>query len=137
MNAYVLDTSVAAAWYLEEAFSAAAREWQERLMAGDIRLFTPPLHYLEFANVLRALMVRDRLPAALASEIYQLHLETPIESSDPDRALLLTTALEYGASAYDAAFISLALVLGAPLITAERTTTPWVAKLGKRVVVVR
>ena len=29
MNAYVLDTSVAVAWYLEEVFSTSARAWQE------------------------------------------------------------------------------------------------------------
>jgi len=44
---------------------------------------------------------------------------------------LLAAALEYGATVYDARFIALALSLKAPLLTSERTTTPWVVKLGK------
>jgi hypothetical protein len=34
---------------------------------------------------------------------------------------------------YDAVYIELATSLGAPLITAERSTTPWVVKLGNSV----
>jgi predicted nucleic acid-binding protein len=35
------------------------------------------------------------------------------------------------ATAYDAVFIALSIANEAPLITAERTTTSWVAKLGR------
>jgi hypothetical protein len=48
-----------------------------------------------------------------------------------------STALRFGATAYDAVFIALALGEDISLLTAERTTTPWVVKLGKRVVSVR
>jgi len=50
---------------------------------------------------------------------------------NPRREDLLATALEYGATVYEATFIALALSLKAPLLTSERTTTPWVVKLGK------
>lgn len=46
-------------------------------------------------------------------------------------------ALSHGASAYDAVFVDLALATDCPLVTAERTTTRWVAKLGPRAVIVR
>ncbi len=32
MNTYVIDTSVAVAWYLDESFSAAAQAWQEGVL---------------------------------------------------------------------------------------------------------
>lgn len=137
MNTAVLDTSVAVAWYLEESFSPSARVWQERLLEGKMRLLVPELHYLEFANVLRTLTVRGTLTPQLASDIFALHLDAPLETAEVDRAGLLMTALEYGSTVYDAAFIGLALALDVPLVTAERTTTGWVAKLGARIASVR
>ena len=130
---YVLDTSVAVAWYLEESFATRARIWQQKLISSKVELIVPSLHYLELANVLRTLVKRRELDEELAREIYGLHLEAPLEIREPDSRGLLDLALEYGATAYDAAFISLCLDKDIPLITAERTTTPWVTKLGTRV----
>jgi predicted nucleic acid-binding protein len=137
MNTHVLDTSVAVAWYLEESFAAPARLWQQRLLAGKIVLVVPSLHYVEFANVLRTLVHRRELEAGLARNIYELHLEAPLERREPDERTLLDVALKYGATAYDAAYISLCLASDLTLITAERTTTAWVAKLGDRIELVR
>lgn len=137
MNSYVLDTSVAVAWYLEEVFSPAARMWQDRMLEGKAIFIVPSLHYWEFANVLRTLVWRRELQEDLAREILDLHLEAPLEQSEPDRRTVLDTALEYGATAYDAVFISLCLSRGFPLITAEKTTTAWVAKLRDHVEPVR
>jgi predicted nucleic acid-binding protein len=137
MNAYVLDTSVAVAWYLDEAFSSSARIWQEQLLSGKVVLVVPSLHYWEFANVLRTLVQRRELPEDLAHEIYELHLEAPMEQGEPDERSVLDVALEYGATAYDAVYISLCLSRAIPLITAEKTTTAWVTKLGDRVEAIR
>jgi len=137
MKTLVLDTSVAMAWYLAESFSAEARRWQRRLLDGEIELVVPGLHYWEAANVLRTLVTRGEIEAELASEIYQLHLEAPLTLREPDRAEVLSTALRFGATAYDAVFITLALGSDLPLLTAERTTTSWVVKLGKRIESVR
>lgn len=137
MNAYVLDTNVAVAWYLEEAFSASARVWQERLLSGKVVFVVPLLHYWEFANVLRTLVYRRELPENLAREIYELHLDTPLERGEPEGKSVLDTALQYGATAYDAVYISLCLSRDIPLITAEKTTTSWVTKLRDRIEAVR
>ena len=137
MNTCVIDTSVAIAWYLTESFSTAARSWQERLLAGKIRMLVPSLHYWEFANVLRTLVVRDVIDTQLAMEIFDLHLDAPLEVVEPDRRTVLQTALDYGATAYDATYIALTLAHDARLITAERTTRGWVAKLGRLIEAVR
>jgi predicted nucleic acid-binding protein len=97
----------------------------------------PGLHYWEVANVLRTYVARTEIDSDLAAEIYQLHLEAPLVVREPDRADVLSTALRFGSTAYDAVFIALALGSDLPLLTAERTTTPWVVKLGKRVESVR
>mgnify|MGYP000969244746 CR=1 FL=1 len=137
MNTYVIDTSVTVAWYLAESFSAAAQSWQERLLAGKIRMLVPSLHYWEFANVLRTLVVRGAIDTRLATEILDLHLDAPLEVAEPDRRMVLQTALDYGTTAYDAAFIALTLAHDARLITAERTTRGWVTKLGRLIEAVR
>jgi len=133
VRSLVLDTSVAIAWYLPETFRAAARAWQSRLLDGRVRLVVPGLHYWEFGNVLRTYVMRSELEVDLAEQIWALHLEAPLEVAEPERAEVLATALEYGATVYDAVYIALGRSLDLPLLTAERTTTPWVVKLGRRV----
>jgi len=132
----VVDTSVTLAWYLEESFSLPARDWQQRILDGHVRTMVPGLHYLEFANALRTYVSRRELTGEQAETIFALHLDAPLEVVEPPRATLLSVALAFGATAYDAAFISLAQAHDCPLVTAERTTTPWVVKLGKLAVTV-
>ena len=132
----VIDTSVAVSWYLDEPFSRAAREWQERILAGTLHAMVPPLHYLEFANVLRTYVRRGDLASTLADDLYALHLDAPLDAVEPPRSAILATALAFDATAYDAAFIALAETYECPLVTAERTTTPWVVKLGGRAVTI-
>jgi predicted nucleic acid-binding protein len=133
MNAFVLDTSVAIAWYLPESLSAAARSWQQRMLRGEVSFIVPSLHYWEFCNVLRTYVRRSEIELKLAQEIYELHLDAPLKQAEPERLAILRCALEFQATAYDAVYIELAISLGAPLITAERSTTPWVVKLGNSV----
>ncbi len=137
MSTCVLDTSVAVAWYLQESFSLSARRWQERLISGRVHLLVPSLHFWEFGNVLRTYVKRDELNTDLAEEIYALHCEAPLDIVEPARDNVLRMAIEYRATVYDGVYICLALEQDLPLVTAERTTTPWVVKLGDRVESVR
>jgi predicted nucleic acid-binding protein len=77
------------------------------------------------------------LPETLAREIYELHLDAPLERVEPEEKGVLDIALHYGATAYDAVYISLCLSKDIPLITAEKTTTTWVTKLRDRIEAVR
>jgi predicted nucleic acid-binding protein len=133
VSTFVLDTSVAIAWYLPEKLATAARLWQQRLLRGEASFVVPSLHYWEIGNVLRTYVRRAELSPKAAEEVYQLHLEAPLQQAEPKREGVLARALEYEATVYDAVYIELALSLDVPLVTAERTTTPWVVKLGRRV----
>jgi predicted nucleic acid-binding protein len=133
MTTHVLDASVAVAWYLPETFSEASRFWQTKLLRDEVGLCVPSLHYWEFGNVLRTYVRRGELEQELAEEIYSLHLEAQLVTVELDRLQTLARAFEYGATVYDAVYITLCLSLDAPLVTAEKTTTPWVVKLGDRV----
>jgi predicted nucleic acid-binding protein len=133
VTTHVLDTSVAIAWYLPEAFSEAARRWQVKVLRDEVTLCVPGLHYWEFGNVLRTYVRRGELEQELAEEIFGLHLEAPLITMEPERAQTLKCSFEFTATMYDAVYIALCLSLDVPLVTAERTTTPWVVKLGDRV----
>jgi predicted nucleic acid-binding protein len=133
MTSYVLDASVAVAWYLPETFAAPARRFRDRLARTEIRCVVPGLHYWELGNVLRTYVRRGEIESSLAREIFDLHLDAELEVAEPDRRRVLEVALEYEATVYDAVYIALALDADLRLLTAERTTTPWVVRLGDRV----
>ncbi len=127
----VVDTSVAVAWYLPEVFSSASRRWQRRMLEGSAELLVPSLHYWEFANVLRTRVRRRELDRESATEVYMLHLDAPLVLIDPDRGSVLDISLEYETTAYDAVYLSLCIANAVPFLTGERSTTPWIKKLGK------
>ncbi len=136
MKGFVLDTSVAIAVYLPESFSSAARGYWDRIAATGTRCVVPSLHFWEFGNVLRTRVRRGVLSARTALEIYDLHLDAQLEILEPDPREVLGVALEFGATAYDAVYISLAFGSDLTLLTAESATQPWVVKLGDRVVAI-
>lgn len=87
--------------------------------------------------MLRTYVRRHELEAEVAREIFELHLDVGLELAEPERARVLAIALDYDATVYDAVYIALALDHDLPLLTAEKTTTPWVTRLGERIVPVR
>ncbi len=136
MRGFVLDTSVAIAVYLPEVSSSEARRYWDRIAATGARCVVPTLHFWEFGNVLRTRVRSGALSEASALEIYGLHLDAPLEIVEPDPREILGVALEFGATTYDAVYISLALGSDLTLLTAESIRKPWVAKLGDRVVAI-
>jgi predicted nucleic acid-binding protein len=134
LSLHVVDTSVLLAWYLPEHTAAQARAWRSQALSGTATLVVPGLHFWEFGNVLRSYVMRKELSGELAREIYDTHLQAPLEIREPERASVMANALSFGATVYDAVFITLSLELEVPLITAERSTSPWLVKLGKRAI---
>jgi hypothetical protein len=78
-------------------------------------------------------LLGEELEAELALEIYDTHLEAGLSVVEVPPERILSVALEYQSTAHDSAHISLALLHQVPLLTVERTTTPWVLKLGELV----
>ena len=132
MKGYVLDTSVALALYLPESTSVTARGYWEKVQTTGLRCVVPSLHFLEFANALRTRIRRGLLMEQKARDIFDLHLDAGLEILEPNPRGLLDFALEFDATVYDAAYISLTLGTELTLLTAEKATKPWVARLGER-----
>jgi len=121
------------AWYLPEAFAEAARSWQTRMLDERVDFVVPTLHYWEFANVLRSHVRSRALDAKLAEDIWALHLDAPLETIEPPIESVFALALAHGTTSYDAVYIALAIHLDVPFLTAERSSTPWVKSLGRRI----
>lgn len=136
MSNFILDTSIAVSWYIEEVFSESARHYQTQLINNQNRFYIPALHFLEFSNVLRSLTLNKILSRKTADQIYNLHLQAPLHVIEPEHENLLELAFTYQATTYDAVFIQLALLTGFPLLTAEKKTRGWVSKLGDLAVVI-
>ncbi len=116
---FVLDNSVVCGWLLESQSSAYADAVAERLQ--EDRAVAPALLHMEYANVLRTACRRGALIAQQAQEaIAQLALlpiDTDREAQAPGQ--LLALALRHDLSAYDAAYLELALRRQLPIATTD------------------
>jgi predicted nucleic acid-binding protein len=121
VNSFVLDASATLAWCFEDETTAPALSMLERLR--DQEALVPPLWLLELANGLVVAERRGRITRAESTRFLGLVGELPIridQTSTLDLASsVMELAREYELSAYDAAYLELALRLGRPLATLD------------------
>lgn len=128
MSGIVVDCSVAAAWLLGEDDAAEAL-----IIAGAVGgIHVPALWHLELANVLLVALKRERLTAAEAREAERLAAALPVitDPAQPDLGTLFALGREYGLTAYDAAYLELALRLRLPLATFDAALVRAARKAG-------
>lgn len=123
MRGYVLDASVAAKWVLDaEPYEDRADLLYDAHRDGAVFFTAPDFFWLEIANVLWKAARRRRLSRSqAAADLITLEQSVSIStvSSVALREDALTIALEYNCAVYDAAYLTLALNSGLPLITAD------------------
>jgi len=121
VNSFVLDASATLAWCFEDETTAPALSMLERLREQEA--LVPPLWLLELANGLVVAERRGRITRAESTRFLGLVGELPIridQTSTLDLASsVMELAREYELSAYDAAYLELALRLGRPLATLD------------------
>lgn len=132
MSRFVLDASVAVSWFFEDEAGEYTATVLESL--ADWEAVVPSLLPLEVANVLLVAERRKRCSEAEAVRFVELLESLPITTDDDTarRALKSTYQLarEYGLTAYDAAYLELAMRLGAPLATMDRQLADAATKAG-------
>lgn len=118
-DGYVLDSSVAVRWYLEQPGFEHAREVRD----AEVRLECPAVLRWELGNVLR---LKGVLPGLLSSQdVLQALKDLPVlgvqvREDDEASALAATRlSLTRSISLFDAAFVVHALQTGLPLLTAD------------------
>lgn len=121
MSSFVLDASTTLAWCFEDETTAAAAAVLERLR--DQEALVPSLWLLELANGLLVAERRQRITRAESTRFLGLVRELPIrieQTSTLDLASsVIDLARDYELSAYDAAYLEVALRLGQPLATLD------------------
>jgi predicted nucleic acid-binding protein len=117
----VLDASIALAWCFNNEATAAADRVLDRLAAESAAV--PAIWPLEIANVLALSERRRRITPAASAEFIALlgTLAVIVDDETPARALgrILDLAREQRLTAYDAAYLELAMRLGVPLASKD------------------
>jgi predicted nucleic acid-binding protein len=114
---YLVDASVAAKWFIPEAYAAEA----ERLINDDDDLCAPELILHEVASVMLKRLRRKEMSEARArGAIEQLPLLVRPVSSASAARLAMDIAIRYELSSYDAVYMALAIEQGCALVTADR-----------------
>jgi predicted nucleic acid-binding protein len=116
---FVLDNSVVCGWIFENQANAYTESVAQRLL--DDRAHVPGLWPMELANVLRTGCKRGILIAQQAQAVLENLAALPIDTDTrpASAATLLSLALRHDLSAYDAAYLELALRLQQPIATQD------------------
>jgi len=124
VNRFVLDASVALAWFIDPSVAHLAIRVQDLFLQGD-HAIVPHLWHTEVANgfvvaqrrgILTALRSKHafaELDSLLAQSIEHLSHRLPIRQ-------VVATAQQFGLTAYDATYLEAARALKLPLATLDR-----------------
>ncbi len=118
--AFVIDASMALSWCFQDEANPLADSIQDRLVAE--KGVVPTLWRYEMANALAVARRRGRLDDAELDTIDVLLASMNIEESSASGiAELARLAGEHGLTAYDAAYLQVAVSRGLPLATLDAT----------------
>jgi len=115
----VVDTSVTLAWVFEDEGTPATEELLDRVCEeGGV---VPSLWQYEVSNAVLTAVRRERLDKAAATHLLTLlgQLNLRVEQAGMDMARVLELAASSGLTAYDAAYLDVAMTLGVPLATLD------------------
>jgi len=114
----VVDTSVAAKWYLDEPYADQALT----LLRSDAELHAPTFLDVELDHVLCKLTRRGELASEEARSMHGAFETLPIVRHDTAffRDLAFELALAHRRGIYDCLFVALAELLATHLVTADR-----------------
>jgi predicted nucleic acid-binding protein len=121
VTAFVLDSSVALSWCFENESSVASYRLLDRIR--DEPAAVPNLWHVEVANVLALAERRRRINPAGSAEfialLESLQISVDVETSSRAFSRVLDLAREERLTAYDAAYLELAMRLGVPLASKD------------------
>jgi len=124
VNAYVLDASVAAKWFLpaaHETLTEQALRLFEDYAANRIRLVVPDLFWPEIGNILWKASRVGRISAESATQAVGALMarEIPTSPSLPLLPVAFTIASAFRRSVYDSIYVSLAIASKRMFVTAD------------------
>ena len=129
----VLDSSAAVEWLLGLPSAGAV---SDRIMSAD-SLHAPALIDIEVAHVVRRYTAAGEISDVVAERALLALADLDLVRYTHELLLPLIWRLRHNLTAYDAAFVALAAVLGAPLVTLDARVAhaPWPRLAGREVIV--
>ena len=122
MSDIVVDASVALAWCFKDELTEATAHLREQLRTSVAAV--PLLWFIEIANVLALAERRGRITVAESAQLIGLFETLDIEVDGETASLAFTRILDLARdqrlTAYDAAYLELAMRLGVPLASKDR-----------------
>ncbi len=122
MALFVVDASAALAWCFEDEASGWTDGLLERLRQGD-RILVPAHWHSEILNGLLVALRRKRIqagqPALFFEEFARLPIDTDPAITSIEARAVLAIGEKYGLTAYDAAYLELALRRQLPLASLD------------------
>ncbi len=115
MNELVVDNSIIVYALLE----GKGNELLRRRLSSPRTLHAPQLIDYEFGNVIRGLLLGGRITEAVADGARTDFADLPIQRYPGSVTVDRSWALRHNFNAYDAAYIALAELLSAPLLTGD------------------
>jgi predicted nucleic acid-binding protein len=126
LKQFILDCSVAISWCLPDETDEYADTILDLLTSSDrpIKAIVPTIWSLELANVFLVSERRQRISQEEVATAIALMNQSPISVDSVTSEKALNSTLEigrkYNLAAYDAAYLELAIRLGAPLATNDK-----------------
>jgi predicted nucleic acid-binding protein len=129
-GAFVVDASVSAAWFLPDEATPATEAALQATATHAV--WVPALWLLETGNLLLSAQRRQRITADKRRELAAAAAALRLQVDREPVALIALDELasRHGLSAYDAAYLELALRRGLPLATLDRALTAAMAAAG-------
>ena len=130
VRAFVVDASVSAAWFLPDEATAETEAALQATATHDV--WVPALWLLEIGNLLLSAQRRKRISAEKRRELAAAAsaLRIKVDREPVSIAALDEIAARHGLSAYDAAYLELALRRGLALATQDQALCAALAKAG-------
>jgi len=128
--AFVVDASMAVAWFVVGQATAHTRKVLER--AGREAIHAPPLLQIEFASALLKLAHRRKITLEAVDEILGVFeaLDLVIDKTPPIARTIAMLCRRYALSAFDAAYFELAIRLELPLAANDGPLADAARKIG-------
>jgi len=120
-SAAVIDASfVLARLFPDEKHTPKVAAYFDRFAQGKLKLIAPQLLKYEVTNALRSALVQKRLTSRTAKQLLQEFLKLPIDYLEVEFEQVLTLAVKYKISAYDAAYVFLVKKKQLPLLSLDK-----------------
>ena len=124
MSRFVLDNTVTMAWCFTEEATEFTKTLLSRLSNLTDSAVVPALWLYEVANVVELAVRKSRIPGEKALAFLGSLADLPIEVENPSRTQVFVTvrtlAGQYQLTAYDAAYLELAIRYQLPIASLDR-----------------